>query len=960
MPYSIITGDFNARVGSYQQCLPNYSGVRNNKDTVVNEKGRELMRCLEENEFYVLNGSSASDPEGEYTFCTKNGSSSIDLSICSSDIFSKTDFCVLDEVQTSHFPILTKIEGPLQIAHAVDYTKMIWNADKADSFRYSLDFLLKYNDSNNNVESFTKSIIRAAEDNGMTITRTLESRSVYHGPRWFDKSCRVCKTNTRRKLRQYRKCEDVIAKPIYKMEYLTAQRYYVNYIRAKKRKFYCSLEYKLCESRNPKEFYSALSFYRPKHSNESVKEHVSPENFRQSYSQLFSSTEIDAVNIEPIIEDEDLDYEFDFSELNFAIKNLSKGKAAGGDSVINELWINLSSTQRLMLLDCINKCWRDNEIPVSWSEIVMAPIYKKGVKSDPTNYRPISLVNTCAKILTSLMTFRLNAWCEKLGKISEFQAAYRKGVGCEDHVFTLNAILQNHLKNKKNVMYALFIDLSKAFDSISHVKLWKKLAAIGLSTKFIGIIQCLHKNAKAKIRTLHGESEYFNIQKGVLQGECLSAKLFTLFINDIVKVLHDSNVPSLKIASKDIHMLMYADDIVVLSTNVFDLQSKVDLIISYFKENDLNVNLKTKIVMFKYGRERKVKPKVYWMDTEIEFVNMYTYLGVNFYSNLNTSSVCAHFLKKAKSGENHVFNVMWRCNMKTLDSRMKLYYTLVKSLLTYCSSIWGIDHIDKLEVFQNNFLRRLLNLPKKSPNWYGRLETNSHSIEVDFVKNVLHFWKRLFCRPRNSLIYECYLQLRNQCDNPNMKFNWYRSFRSLLINWNCTDILEIESTAEESNYLCVKSRISALIDQIRTHSQQLDIIKMQSSSSIPMFQQIKTHCKTEQYLNYIISWNDVCIVAQLRNNLSRLCQTNLRDLLFFFNQTHDNLCEKCYDFEIENCYHVMFHCKRYKVLRDTFLNKYILPDCPANYLQFFVNMNIDKIKDTCKYVRSMLAIRNKI
>jgi hypothetical protein len=134
---------------------------------------------------------------------------------------------------------------------------------------------------------------------------------------------------------------------------------------------------------------------------------------------------------------------------------------------------------------------------------------------------------------------------------------------------------------------------------------------------------------------------------------------------------------------------------------------------------------------------------------------------------------------------------------------------------------------------------------------------------------------------------------------------------------------------------------------------------MQSSSSIPVYQKIKTHCKTEKYLNFIISWNDVCIIAQLRDNLSRLCQTNLRDLLFFFNQTHDNLCENCYDFEIENCYHVMFHCKRYKVLRDNLLNKYTLPDCPEKYLQYFVNMDIDKIKATCKYVRSMLSIRNK-
>jgi hypothetical protein len=155
----------------------------------------------------------------QYTFCTKNGSSSIDLSIRSSDIFSTTDFRFLDEVQTSHFPILTKIERPLQINDAVDYTKIIWNADKIDSFRNSLDFLLKYNDINNDIGSFTKSIIRAAEDNRMTIKRTLQSRAVYHGSRWFDKSCCACKTNTRNKLRQYRKCENVTTKPIYKREY---------------------------------------------------------------------------------------------------------------------------------------------------------------------------------------------------------------------------------------------------------------------------------------------------------------------------------------------------------------------------------------------------------------------------------------------------------------------------------------------------------------------------------------------------------------------------------------------------------------------------------------------------------------------------------------------------------------------------------------------------------------------
>jgi hypothetical protein len=99
-------------------------------------------------------------------------------------------------------------------------------------------------------------------------------------------------------------------------------------------------------------------------------------------------------------------------------------------------------------------------------------------------------------------------------------------------------IKRYHLKNKKNVMYALFIDLTKAFDSINHNKLWDKLYKIGRSNHFISMVPSIYKNAEAKIRTSCGESDYFSIQNRLLQGECSSAKLSTLFIDDLVTILH--------------------------------------------------------------------------------------------------------------------------------------------------------------------------------------------------------------------------------------------------------------------------------------------------------------------------------------------------------------------------------------------------------------------------------------
>jgi hypothetical protein len=110
---------------------------------------------------------------------------------------------------------------------------------------------------------------------------------------------------------------------------------------------------------------------------------------------------------------------------------------------------------------------------------------------------------------------------DKKSKISHYQAAYRKTYGCEDHVFVLNVAIQYNISRRRKV-YALFVDLSKAFDCVRHDKLWSKLYSIGLSDKFIKTVQALYTNAKAKIRTVHGESDYF--QKRFKEILCYKAK----------------------------------------------------------------------------------------------------------------------------------------------------------------------------------------------------------------------------------------------------------------------------------------------------------------------------------------------------------------------------------------------------------------------------------------------------
>jgi hypothetical protein len=80
-------------------------------------------------------------------------------------------------------------------------------------------------------------------------------------------------------------------------------------------------------------------------------------------------------------------------------------------------------------------------------------------------------LNTSLKLYTLLMSNRLSEWCDKNKCLTDYQAAYKHGVGCEEHIFVLNAALQMNTSKRRKVN-ALFVDLSKAYDCIRHRKLW--------------------------------------------------------------------------------------------------------------------------------------------------------------------------------------------------------------------------------------------------------------------------------------------------------------------------------------------------------------------------------------------------------------------------------------------------------------------------------------------------------
>ena len=231
-------------------------------------------------------------------------------------------------------------------------------------------------------------------------------------------------------------------------------------------------------------------------------------------------------------------------------------------------------------------------------------LHKKGDRQDPGNYRPIALACTEMKLFTYVLCQRLTKWADENAILPEAQAGFRKSRSCQEQVFNLTGAIQIHLRKEKRRAYALFIDFARAFPSVPHDKLWKKLYDLGVSSKIIAVLQNLYASATTVIRLHEGHSEPIEMTLGLLQGNSLSPLLFALYISDIEKVLLESQADGLAVNHyTQVHVLLFADDAVLLAPNVGALRRKIEALEIYFDSLSLSVNIeKTKVVIFRKGR----------------------------------------------------------------------------------------------------------------------------------------------------------------------------------------------------------------------------------------------------------------------------------------------------------------------------------------------------------------------
>ena len=350
----------------------------------------------------------------------------------------------------------------------------------------------------------------------------------------------------------------------------------------------------------------------------------------------------------------------------------------------------------------INESLRTGICPSELKIARVVPIFKSGDPSLLTNYRPISVLSFFSKVFERIVYDYLFDFICTNNILYDYQFGFRPGHSTQQAIITLIDKITKSLDNG-DIVISLFIDLKKAFDTVDHRILLRKLYAYGIRGTMLKWIES-YLSGRTQYVVFDGqESEIHGIQCGVPQGSILGPLLFILYMNDICNV------------SDIFFAIMYADD-TSLVVNGKDLNALIQLLntalidlCTWFKANRLSLNTtKTFYMIFHRARIKHmsgVADSIVMDNTILAKTSSLKYLGVIVDHKLNWIEHISYVRNKVSKGIGIMYKARRFLNKKSL---LSLYHSYIYPYLIYCIEAWGCaapSHLHSLFLLQKKIVR---------------------------------------------------------------------------------------------------------------------------------------------------------------------------------------------------------------------------------------------------------------
>ena len=372
------------------------------------------------------------------------------------------------------------------------------------------------------------------------------------------------------------------------------------------------------------------------------------------------------------------------TEVDLAIRQLKNGKAPGLDGLPPEFW-KLTKVRKSLLKFC-NETYHGNR-PKEWGISGLTPIPKKGNLTKTDNYRGISLSQVASKIYNRCLLNRIRPVIDEV--LRPNQNGFRQGRSTTSHILALRRIVEE-LKNHDMEAVLTFIDFRKAFDSINRKRMLEILEAYGIPPDIVNAIRVMYEDTSAVVITPDGETDAFNINTGVLQGDPLAPFLFIMCLDYALRTsitetdgLTLSRRRSRRHPAEVIADLDYADDIALLENTIDAAQ---DLLIRVEKAcQDVGLFLNAPKTKYMHLNPSTDKHLVASDGSDIELVTDFKYLG----GYTDTSHDMNVRIAQSWSAL-HSLQKVWKAPIQK-DTKTKVFQACIETILLYGSDSWTLN-----------------------------------------------------------------------------------------------------------------------------------------------------------------------------------------------------------------------------------------------------------------------------
>jgi hypothetical protein len=445
-----------------------------------------------------------------------------------------------------------------------------------------------------------------------------------------------------------------------------------------------------------------------------------------------------------------LGMEFTIEEIRAALSALDYYKAGAADGTKNPMFKCGGKTMEVMLFRLFNYLRERETFSEDWGRSEVVNLFKEGDKSDPGNYRGISLISCLGKIYLSLWAKRLADFLET--KLDDEQGGFRRSRNTVDQALTLREILLQR-KRSCNTTYLCFVDFRKAFDTVWHDGLWKRMWDSGVKGKPWRIIRNLYGSISSSVKVGGKTSRRVQMRQGVRQGCPLSPILFNCFINELAKRLREADC-GFAAGGKDVVSLLYADDVVLMAYSAEKLQVLINVVDTFCRQWHMDINIKKSEVMVVPGG-RKPPPKVKFTcrEKELKEVSQYKYLGIQFTSKLDWGTHIEYALDKANKRTRSMSKLLTNSRISS-RAKFLVWKAYVRPLLDYGSEVWVATKLqaEKIESAQTRAGVQGLKLNSKTSTHAVRVLMGCSSLTNRHKRSSLNYFFKVQTMKKERLV----------------------------------------------------------------------------------------------------------------------------------------------------------------------------------------------------------------